>query len=115
MRSGDRKKLGLGLGLEQFVSLDLWIKLGLAVCVTSRRYRQLGLGLGLGLGSAVRFSRWPDEVLKLCTCDMQYMQLTRCYAIYLQYELGRVRVRYSGVVRLRPRVRAEYLAVVRYF
>ena len=113
MRSGDRKKLGLGLGLEQFVSLDLWIKLGLAVCVTSRRYRQLGLGLGLG--SAVRFSRWPDEVLKLCTCDMLSMQLTRCYTIYLHHELGRVRVRYSGVVRLRRRVRAEYLAVVRYF
>ena len=38
---------GFGLRLEQFLSVDPGIELGLTVFVTSRRYRQLGLGLGL--------------------------------------------------------------------
>ena len=33
-------ELGLGLGLEQFLSIDPGIELGLTVFVTSRRYRQ---------------------------------------------------------------------------
>ena len=45
---------GLGLGLEQFLSVDPGIELGLTVCVTSRRYRQTNSAQALRTG--VRFA-----------------------------------------------------------